>query len=247
MSSVESQPQREPKYYMVKRHLLETVQSLPPGSVVPTERTLSSEFGTSRMTVRQALTELVAEGLLVRRQGSGTYVAEPKMTWPLQLASFTKQATENGYRPSSQLLGAERVRADEQVAERLRIDVGSPIVRIERLRLIDERPLAVETSHLPAKRFPQLIRHVRREPSLYSVLSQVYGVTASRAEESISTVPASTREASLLKTDNGAPMLMLSRHSFDAAGEPIEWVTSWYRGDRVTFIADLLPGTSGRQ
>jgi GntR family transcriptional regulator len=127
------------------------------------------------------------------------------------------------------------------VAGRLRIGVGSPIIRLERLRLIDERPMAVETSHLPAVRFPQLIRHIRRESSLYTALQRAYGVTAASAQESISTVPASTREATLLNTDTGAPMLVLSRHTFDAAGEPIEWVTSWYRGDRVTFVADLIP------
>ena len=81
----------EPKYYAVKRHLLEFIGSLDPGSPVPTERELATQMHTSRTTVRQALTELVVEGRLVRRQGSGTYVAEPKITWPLYLASFTEQ------------------------------------------------------------------------------------------------------------------------------------------------------------
>jgi GntR family transcriptional regulator len=207
---------------------------------VPTERVLSAQFGTSRATVRQAVQELVAEGRLVRRQGSGTYVAEPKLTWPLQLAGFTDQAVENGFTPSTQLLAAERVRATEGVASRLRIRVGEAVFRLERLRFADERPMAVETSHLPARRFPRLVGHIQRAPSLYTVLQEVYGVAAASAEESISTAPASPREAALLKTDTGAPMLLLGRHTFDPRGEPIEWVTSWYRGDRVTFVAELL-------
>jgi GntR family transcriptional regulator len=239
VTSAASLPPREPKYYTVKRHLLEIIESLQPGSAVPTERELAAELGTSRTTVRQALVELVAEGRLVRRQGSGTYVAEPKMTWPLHLTSFTEQAAANGFTASTQLLAADRIRADDEVADRLGVDVGAPVYRIERLRLADDRPMAVETSHLSAARFPQLTRYVRRETSLYAVLHRVYGVVPTSAEESISTAPASTREAALLNTDTGAPMLVLGRHSLDGAGQPVEWVTSWYRGDRVTFVANL--------
>jgi DNA-binding GntR family transcriptional regulator len=82
----------EPKYYAVKRHLLDFIGSLEPGAAVPTERDLALQMQTSRTTVRQALGELVIEGRLVRRQGSGTYVAEPKVSWPLYLASFTEQS-----------------------------------------------------------------------------------------------------------------------------------------------------------
>jgi GntR family transcriptional regulator len=239
VSSAAAQPDREPKYYTVKRHLLANIESLAPGSPVPTERVLAAELETSRTTVRQALLELVAEGRLVRRQGSGTYVAEPKMDWPLHLTSFTEQAAANGFTASTRLLAADRVRADDIVAAKLDVEIGAAVWKIERLRLADDRPMAVETSHLSAQRFPQLSRHIRREQSLYTILDRAYGVIPSRAEETISTAPASTREARLLNTDTGAPMLVLGRHSRDASGEPVEWVTSWYRGDRVTFVANL--------
>jgi GntR family transcriptional regulator len=175
----------------------------------------------------------------VRRQGAGTFVAEPKMDWPLHLTSFTEQAAANGFTASTRLLAADRIRADAALTEKLGLENGAYVWQIERLRLADERPMAVETSHLSAARFPQLSRHIRREQSLYAVLDRVYGVVAYRAQESISTAPASTREAVLLNTDTGAPMLVLGRPSFDKSGEPVEWVTSWYRGDRVTFVADL--------
>jgi len=100
--------------------------------------------------------------------------------------------------------------------------------------------MAAETSHLSAARFPHLRRYLRREPSLYAILETHYGVVPVSAEESISTAPASPREAALLGTDTGAPMLVLGRHTFDQSGTPVEWVTSWYRGDRVTFVAKLL-------
>lgn len=230
---------REPKYYAVKRHLLEIIGTLPPGSMVPTERLLTAELGTSRTTVRQALGELVGEGRLVRRQGSGTYVAEPKISWPLQMTSFTEQAAAAGYAATTRLLEAGRRRASEEVADRLRMRVGSPVYYLERLRLVDGAAMAVETSHLSATRFPGLLTKLRKATSLYRVLTDVYEVTPVAADETIETAAASPREAALLDTDTGAPMLVLSRHSFDEAGEPVEWVRSWYRGDRYTFVARL--------
>lgn len=230
---------RAPKYYLVKRHLLELIESLEPGALVPTERELTVTLATSRTTVRQALGELVGEGRLVRRQGSGTYVAEPKMTWPLQMTSFTEQAAANGFIASAQLLSAERVRATGEAAARLRLQPGAYVYRIERLRLADETPMAVETSHLSVARFPGLIKAVRRASSLYRVLAEAYGVKPVTAEETIETRAAAPREAALLGTDTGAPMLVLGRHSFEADGTPVEWVRSWYRGDRYTFVARL--------
>jgi GntR family transcriptional regulator len=233
------QSPRAPKYYLVKRHLLELISSLPPGSSVPTERVLTVELGTSRTTVRQALSELVGEGRLVRRQGSGTYVAEPKISWPLQMTSFTEQASAYGYSATTQLLNAGRQRASEDVATRLAIATRAPVYCIERLRLVDGTPMAVETSHLSAARFPGLITELRRANSLYKVLDEVYGVRVVVADETIGTAAASPREAELLQTDTGSPMLVLGRHSFDADGQPVEWVHSWYRGDRYTFVARL--------
>jgi GntR family transcriptional regulator len=230
---------REPKYYVVKRHLLEIIGTLPPGSLVPTERLLTTELGTSRTTVRQALSELVGEGRLVRRQGSGTYVAEPKVSWPLRMTSFTEQAEASGHAVTTRLLDARREKAGDEVAGRLGVRVGAAVHRIERLRLVDEAPMAVETSQLSAARFPNLARQLRRGDSLYRVLREEYGVEPVAADETIETAAASPREAELLHTDTGSPMLVLSRHSFDRDGEPVEWVQSWYRGDRYRFVARL--------
>jgi GntR family transcriptional regulator len=238
-SAASQLPPREPKYYLVKRHLLEMIQSLEPGSPVPTERELTADLATSRTTVRKALSELVGEGRLVRRQGSGTFVAEPKIHWPLQMTSFTEQAAAIGYVASAQLLSAERIRADPVVAGRLQVRTGASVYRFERVRLADGTPMAVETSHLSATRFPGLVNQLRRASSLYRVLDQTYSVSPVRAEEIIETAAATPREAELLHTDTGAPMLVLSRHSFDAQARPVEWVQSWYRGDRYAFVAQL--------
>lgn len=229
----------EPKYYSVKRHLLEFIGSLEPGSPVPTERELATRMQTSRTTVRQALGELVVEGRLVRRQGSGTYVAEPKITWPLYLASFTEQVKASGFRPSAEVLGTQRIAAGAELAQRLGIPPRAPIYRIERLRLADAWPIAVETSWLAADRFAGLTRLIRTHGSLHEVLADQYGTRLRTGEETIETAPATPREAGPLGVDVGTPMLVVSRQNFDMDGAPVEFGRTWFRSDRVTLVTRL--------
>ncbi|MDQ1465068.1 MAG: GntR family transcriptional regulator, nutrient-sensing system regulator [Actinomycetota bacterium] len=236
---------RIPKYYGLKRHLLEMTQTLPPGSPVPPERTLSVEFGTSRTTVRQALQELVVEGRLERIQGKGTFVAKPKVAQALRLTSYTEDMRAQGLEPTSRLLEIGYMLADDVLSERLGVKPRARVLRIERLRLANGDPMALETTHLSAQRFTGLRRHLERSNSLYAVLSEKYGVTLLEAEETIETVPAPPREAHLLGTDVGLPLLLLSRHSLGEDGKPVEYVRAFYRGDRYKFVAHLQRPTPG--
>lgn len=229
----------EPKYYAVKRHLLEFIGSLDPGAAVPTERELATQMHTSRTTVRQALTELVVEGRLVRRQGSGTYVAEPKITWPLYLASFTEQVEASGFKPSAEVIATQRIAATAELAQQLGLAVRAPVYRIERLRFADAFPIAVETSWLPADRFPGLTRQIRTHGSLHAVLAELYDTRLHTGEEWIETAPATPREAGPLGVDVGTPMLIVSRQNFDSEGTPVELGRTWFRSDRVTLVTHL--------
>jgi GntR family transcriptional regulator len=230
---------RVPKYYRLKRHLQQMTETMPPGTPVPPERSLATEFDTSRTTVRQALQELVVEGRLERIQGKGTFVAKPKVSQALQLTSYTEDMRAQGLEPTSQLLEIGYITANERLSQLLDLPPGGRVLRIERLRLASGEPMAIETTHLSQERFPALRRSLVRYTSLYAALAEVYGVHLARAEETIETALASPREAGLLGTDVGLPMLMLSRHSRDTAGEPVEWVRSVYRGDRYKFVANL--------
>jgi GntR family transcriptional regulator len=230
---------RVPKYYRLKRHLLDMTQTMPPGTPVPPERTLALDFDTSRTTVRQALAELVVEGRLERIQGKGTFVAKPKVAQALQLTSYTEDMRAQGLEPTSRLLEIGYVIADDDLADRLIIKPGARVLRIERLRMANGEPMAIETTHLSAKRFPGLRRHLAKYTSLYTALSTEYGVHLAEAEETIETALATPREAALLGTDTGLPMLLLSRHSKGDDGEPVEWVRSVSRGDRYKFLARL--------
>ena len=217
--------ERIPKDYPVKRYLAEQIAALPPGSAVPPERAIALELGISRTTVRQALAELEMEGRLRRIQGKGTFVATPKMAQLLQLTSYTEDMRAHGLHPASKILDIGALAADAELAATLQLAPGAKVISVERLRMADEEPMAIEHTHLPA--------------SLYEVLAQVYGVQLAEAEETIETVLATPREAALLGTDTGLPMLLISRLSFDTGGRPVEWVQSWFRGDRYKFVTRL--------
>jgi GntR family transcriptional regulator len=238
-ASARSRAQREPKYWGLKRHLLDLLRSMPPGSPIPTERSLAAEFDVSRTTVRQALAELTVEGRLLRVQGKGTFAAEPKVAQRLQLSSYTEDMKAQGREPSSRLLEVSEEPADADISRLLGMRAGAKVLRLHRLRLADGEPMAIETTHLPLARFRGLRRYVTAGGSLYQVLRERFGVEMGHAEETIETALASPAEADLLGADVGLPMLLLSRHSFDTDGKPVEWVRSVYRGDRYKFVATL--------
>ncbi len=230
---------RVPKYYRIKQRLLQMTDERAPGAPMPAERLLAVEFRTSRTTVRRAMQELVSEGRLDRIQGRGTFVARPKVYRTLQLTSYTEDMRAQGLNPASRVLDIGYVPADAELAALLEVAPQDRVLRIERLRLAGGEPMAIEATHLSARRFPRLRRNLSRYTSLYTTLAEVYGVRPVEADETIETSPATPREAGLLGTDVGLPMLLLSRHARDETGTPVEWVRSVYRGSRYKFTATL--------
>ena len=230
---------REPKFYPLKRYLEELTQTLPAGSPVPPERSLATDFGTSRTTVRQAVHALIIEGRLERIHGKGTFVAHPKVAQPLTLTSYTEDMRARGIEPSSVVLSITTVAADRDLASRLDVALETPVVAIERLRLANGEPMAVERSHLAQERFPGIKTSLRTSPSLYALLRDSYHVVPHSAEQTIETSLANPNEAALLGIDTGVPVLLLSRNTYDEQGRPFEWVRAVYRGDRYTFVAHL--------
>jgi GntR family transcriptional regulator len=231
-----------PIYTQVKARIARAISTgeLQPHRRIPSERELSSVFGVSRMTIRQALIELIGEGSLYTRSGKGTYVAESKIEQPLQrLTSFTQDMAARGRRPSSQLIGAELLPAPIELAQALDIPPGSELVRIRRLRLADGEPLAIETSHLPHTRCPRLLDQDLQQHSLYQLLHDRYGLELASAKQTIEAAAPTDEERELLRMPEGVPVLRIHRFTSTREGVVCEFVQSAYRGDRYQLNVEL--------
>jgi len=232
-----------PLYYQIKETIKAEISSgrLRPGDQIAPETELTSQYSVSRMTVRQAVLELVNEGMLYRKRGKGTFVAAPKITRGLaRLTSFTEDMQARGLKPSGRVISLEETPADEDVAGLLGIGTGAPVVRLERLRLADGTPMALEVGHLILPRFEWVFSEDLETDSLYRLLKEKHGVRLDRAHETIEVVMANRHEAGLLEVDPGVPLLRMERVSFDQTGEAVEVVKSVYRADRYKFVMELI-------
>lgn len=225
-----------PKYFHVKSQILALIAELEPGDPVPTERDLAARFATSRTTLRRAIAELVADGRLEHTQGSGTFVAPPKLMQVRQLTSFSQDLTSDGWRPGSVVLDIAKLPAQAGVAERLRVPTGQIVHRVERLRTAADRPIAHEIAHLPGP-LPGLAGELAARGSLYATLRESFGIQLDVVEDTVETALADPHQAALLDCDTGQPMLLVHRTGWDVHGKPVEWTRSVFRGDRFRFVA----------
>ena len=231
-----------PRYYQLKEILRERVQSeeWKPGDVIPSERELSEKYGISRMTARQALTDLVNEGLFYREQGKGTFVSQRKITQQLiRLTGFTEDIKARGQKPGTKVLSAEMLPADETTAEKLRIDPGTLIFRLQRLRLADDEPLAIELSQISFKGCERLLEEDLEKNSLYRLLETQYGIPLMEADQELEAGLAGNEEAQLLKIPPGRPVLFTRRITYTERNQPIEYAKAVYCGNKYIFYTHL--------
>lgn len=202
---------------------------------LPSERDLAKELGVSRMTVRQALRELIDEGSVFTAPGRGTFRVSGKLSQPLgQLTSFSQDMIQRSSVPSSRLLAADQT-TDAHLAEVLCIAEAAPIARVRRLRLADGEPMALETSHLPLDLCPGILSLDLEHLSIYETLQSVYQLRLKSAEQSIESRLAEHGTAALLHIETNSPVLYNERRTQLDDGRIVEFVRSWYRGDRYQF------------
>lgn len=231
-----------PLYYQLKQWLEEQIdrKDLKPGDFIPSERELSEQFGISRMTVRQALLELVNEGKLVREKGRGTFVAEPKISQGLyKLTSFSEDMQSRGMKPGAVVINIQKKKSSSRLQDKLQIKADEAICQITRLRMADDQPMALETAHLPLSRFPDLAQQDFNDISLYDHLRNKYNVDIATASQSIEVAMPKSHDARLLNIRPGIPVLLIERVTYDRLQKPIEYVTSVYRGDRYKLYTEL--------
>jgi GntR family transcriptional regulator len=232
-----------PYYEQIRTYLLTRIESgeFAPHTQIPSERSLSEQFGVSRMTVKHAIQELVSDGRLYTRIGKGTFVSDTPITQQLNtLTGFSEDMEKLGKTTSSVVLSAVEQPATELIARQLQITRGAPIIFLRRLRFADEQPVALENSYLNAAYCNGILdKHDFACTSLYAVLRTEYGLKLSYAEQNINARLATPAEIKLMNIEEGFPILHITRVTFNSNSLPIEFADSAYRGDRYIFRARL--------
>ncbi len=212
-----------------------------PGDRLPPERELAERYGCSLITVRRALSELAREQRLERTRGRGTFVLHPRLEIDFGGSeSFTSEMQSRGLDPETRLVAARPEAAVEVVANALGLELGSPTLYLERLRLAGGEPLLLEQVHLPAERFPGLLASDLEHQSLYALMTERYGTRVVRAREAIEPILLRGREAELLGQAVGRPALLVEGIAYSAEGVPIEFARSYVRGDRTRYYVERV-------
>jgi len=230
-----------PIYYQIREQLRQQIVGghLKQGDALPTEMEICAECSVSRMTARQALTQLANEGLVIRQRGRGTFVAAPKATldssqFPLQ--SYTELLGQIGMQAGAVVLAQVVELATEAVAAQLQVNPGDPVVRIVRQRLMKDEPMSLETSFYPHKRCPGLADLDLTDRSIYRLLEERYGLAPAYAADTIELSVAGSYEARELKISEGVPVVLVTRLSFLEDNTPLEFTQTIHRGDRFKSV-----------
>jgi len=231
-----------PLYQQLQRALRQAIETrvLGPDDALPPERDLAEDFSVSRITVRKAIEGLVAEGLLVRRQGSGTFVLARVEKNFSKLTSFSEDMRARGRHPRSVWLRKAAGTVTPEEALTLRASPGTPVYRFHRIRFADDAPMSLEYATILASCLPSL---EAVESSLYAALERA-GNRPVRALQRLRAVLFTAERARLLGVVDGSPGLLIERRGFLRDGRPVEFTQSYYRGDAYDFVAELNTSAS---
>lgn len=228
----------DPLYRQISQPLEELILSgtLPAGHLIEDEVSMAQRLNVSRPTARRALQDLVARGLLTRRRGAGTRVTPSHVRRSLSLTSLNEDLIKSGFKPRTQVVSYQVRLADDEEAALLHCEEGNEIVRIERLRLIDERPLAFMTNLLRVAAAPSLTQ--LSQLGLYACLGE-QGLRPVSAEQAVGARVANDLDAKRLAIASGAALLTMQRTAYDAGGAVIEYGTHIYNAALYSFQFNL--------
>jgi GntR family transcriptional regulator len=231
-----------PIYFQIEEGLKSLISSgeLQPGGMIPSERELCDRYDVSRMTVRQAINNLVNDGFLIRKRGRGTFVGMGKIEQGLKgLTSFTEDMKARGMNPTSILLDFREIKATAALSAKLQIHENEWLIEMQRIRLADDIPMAYESVYLPKELVPELTKEIASQ-SLYDYIEKEKKLVIVQADQSLEASVAKQKEAEILQINKGAPVLAIERTTFLTTGNPLEFVRSIYRGDRYKFKIELV-------
>jgi GntR family transcriptional regulator len=232
-------PQRTTKQSQTREQVIDLIEQAGVGGALPSERQLSVDLGVSRLTVRAALDELVREGYLIRRRGSGTFVREPKIAQELTMTSFSEEMRRRGMTPGSRTLSLETTTAGAYLGRCLHVSPSEPVVVAKRLRLADGESMAIETLHVPESLVPGLEPKDLDRGSFYELLAERYGITIVGGIQTIEPTVTNEEESEALGVPLHSPAFLFERTTRSESDDIVEFVRSIYRGDRYRLVSEL--------
>lgn len=231
-----------PLYFQLKNIIEEKISSgeLKPGDRIPSENSLCEHYKVSRTTARQAVTELVNSGKVVRTQGRGTFVAQLAASQiPYRLTGFSADMIKQGFNPSSKMLEFKVIMPSAEIVKMLRISPSEAVIFINRLRFINNSLMGIEYTYMPFNRFSKLMDEDLENNSLYEILINKFDTIPSRVVINFEAVSCDDRFSELLNTFKGTPLLHLTDITFNQNEHLIEYTHAYYRGDLYTFHVEI--------
>lgn len=224
-----------PAYFQLKNILMEKIKSgeYPAGSIIPSERELSENLGISRMTARQAISQLAAEKYLIREKGKGTFVNKIKFE-QRNIMSFSETVRKLGMVPSTRILEFSIEKDCFDVMEMLNLKPNENVFRIKRLRLADETPIAVEEVFIPESLCPGMDK-LDLTTSLYHLLKSNYSIEISYIDNKIEAVKADKEDRRLLMLSAGEPVLKISGISYTQEDKKLFYESDIYRASKYNY------------
>jgi GntR family transcriptional regulator len=233
-----------PKYYQLAEILRQKIDSNDwrPHDSLPPERELETLYNVSRTTVREALNYLASQGYIYREHGRGTFVARPKIQPSLHLLqSFTADMQVRGFVPGQRILGLDYVTPSNRIRQQLDLSPHiNQVLRLERLRYANDEPIGLHIAYLPLLPEQTITQEeLQATGSLYALLEAKFGLIPLEADVTVEATTADRREATLLKVNEGSPLLLVERTTFSQHRQPMEFVKVLYRADRYKYYVHM--------
>lgn len=206
-----------------------------PGEALPTERELTELYGVSRMTIRQVISNLVNKGVLYKIRGKGAFVSKEVIEKKLDIESFSEDMMKRGLTPGSILIRFEKIDCTDEIKEKLELEDNEDIYLLNRLRLADNEPIAIEYCYLPEKFFPDLIKYNMVHCSLYRIMKEEYNIHFNYMKQSLKAISLNKNQSEMLLGKPKGVGLVSERLMYNIDGFPIEFTKTIYHSERYTF------------
>ncbi|MCR5753954.1 MAG: GntR family transcriptional regulator [Acetatifactor sp.] len=235
---IENQKPRDEAIEIIENYIISS--GLQSGDKLPSERAMCEMWGVNRSTLRSAIKQLILEGVICNKKGSGTYVASEKLVRNLQDSyGFYQSAQKAGRSVRTRVIALETCETTKSIGKKIKLPLGHKLYRLVRLRFLDDVPVMLSNIYIDAERYPKMNEVNYEEKSFYTALYEIYGIKVSEGTEKLSIAYCDAREAEYLEVEEGAPVICQSGLALTQEGEFVEYFQEITRSEYIRFAIEL--------